>query len=145
VARLAEGQLLVDALQRTLRVGGQRLAATEMGSAYASATREALVGGDVLDAWRAAPDRGWFLIADATGRESRRRATRPSPSTRSVRSLPTPTTRPSPSRASNRLFLDTFEDPSVFVVVFLGTFDARSQTLRYASAGHGTRTCGAVR
>ena len=38
----------------------------------------------------------------------------------------------------NRLFLDTFDDPSVFVVLFLGAFDARTPALRYASAGHGT-------
>jgi serine phosphatase RsbU (regulator of sigma subunit) len=38
----------------------------------------------------------------------------------------------------NRLFLDTFADPSSFVVVFLGAFDAPSGTLRYASAGHGS-------
>jgi hypothetical protein len=138
VARLAEGQLLVDALQRTLRVGGQRLAATEMGSAYASATREALVGGDVLDAWRAAPDRGWFLIADASGKgiEAARHAAF---TQYAIRALAADADDPAEVVARfNRLFLDTFEDPSVFVVVFLGTFDARTQTLRYASAGHGT-------
>ncbi|HEY0615772.1 MAG TPA: PP2C family protein-serine/threonine phosphatase, partial [Candidatus Elarobacter sp.] len=43
-------------------------------------------------------------------------------------------------RRFNRLFIDTFEvqDPSVFVVLFLGAFEARTQTLHYASAGHGT-------
>jgi hypothetical protein len=138
VARLAEGQLLVDALQRTLRVGGQRLAATEMGSAYASATREALVGGDVLDAWRAAPDRGWFLIADASGKgiEAARHAAF---TQYAIRALAADADDPAEVVARfNRLFVDTFEDPSVFVVVFLGTFDAGTQTMRYASAGHGT-------
>ncbi len=138
VARLAEGQLLVDALQRTLRVGGQRLAATEMGSAYASATRRALVGGDVLDAWRAGPDRGWFLIADASGKgiEAARHAAF---TQYAIRALAADSDDPADVVARfNRLFLDTFEDPSVFVVVFLGTFDARTQTMRYASAGHGT-------
>jgi hypothetical protein len=138
VARLAEGQLLVDALQRTLRVGGQRLAATEMGSAYASATRQALVGGDVLDAWRAAPDRGWFLIADASGKgiEAARHAAF---TQYAIRALAADADDPAEVVGRfNRLFLDTFEDPSVFVVVFLGTFDARTQTMRYASAGHGT-------
>ena len=138
IARLAEGQLLVDALQRTLRVGGQRLAATEIGTAYASATRRALVGGDVLDAWRAGPDRGWFLIADASGKgiEAARHAAF---TQYAIRALAADSDDPADVVTRfNRLFLDTFEDPSVFVVVFLGTFDARTQTMRYTSAGHGT-------
>jgi hypothetical protein len=138
VARLAQEQLLVDALQRTLRVGGQRLAGTEMGTAYASATREALVGGDVLDAWRAGPEFGWFLIADASGKgiEAARHAAF---AQYAIRALAADADDPAEVvRRFNRLFLDTFDDPSVFVVVFLGAFDARSRTLRYASAGHGT-------
>ena len=118
IARLAEGQLLVDALQRTLRVGGQRLAATEIGT----------VG----------PERGWFLIADASGKgiEAARHAAF---TQYAIRALAADSDDPADVVARfNRLFLDTFEDPSVFVVVFLGTFDARTQTMRYASAGHGT-------
>ena len=138
IARLAEGQVLVDALQRTLRVGGQRLAATQIGSAYASATREALIGGDVLDVWRAGPARGWFLIADASGKgiEAARHAAF---TQYAIRALAADADDPAAVlRRYNRLFLNTFDDPSVFVVAFLGMFDARSQTLRYASAGHGT-------
>jgi serine phosphatase RsbU (regulator of sigma subunit) len=138
VARLAQEQLLVDALQRTLRVRGQRLAGTEMGTAYASATREALVGGDVLDAWRAGPEFGWFLIADASGKgiEAARHAAF---AQYAIRALAADADDPADVvRRFNRLFLDTFDDPSVFVVVFLGAFDARSRILRYASAGHGT-------
>jgi hypothetical protein len=138
VARLAEGQVLVDALQKTLRVGGQRLASTEIGTAYASATRQALVGGDVLDAWRATAERGWFLIADASGKgiEAARHAAFMQ---YAIRALAAGAEDPGDVVTRfNRLFLDTFEDPSVFVVVFLGTFDARTQTMHYASAGHGT-------
>lgn len=138
VARLAEGQLLVDALQKTLRVGGQRLASTEIGTAYASATRQALVGGDVLDAWRVTGERGWFLIADASGKgiEAARHAAFMQ---YAIRALAADADDPGDVVTRfNRLFLDTFEDPSVFVVVFLGTFDANTQTMHYASAGHGT-------
>jgi sigma-B regulation protein RsbU (phosphoserine phosphatase) len=109
-----------------------------MGSAYASATREALVGGDVLDTWRAGPGFGWFLIADASGKgiEAARHAAF---AQYAIRALAADADDPADVvRRFNRLFLDTFDDPSVFVVVFLGAFDARSQTLRYASAGHGT-------
>ncbi len=138
VARLAQGQELVDALQRTLRVGGQRPPRTQMGFAYASATREALIGGDLLDAWRASPKLGWFLIADASGKgiEAARHAAF---AQYAIRALAAGADDPADVVGRfNRLFLDTFEDPSVFVVLFLGAFDAQTQTLRYASAGHGT-------
>jgi CHASE3 domain sensor protein len=138
IARLAQGQELVDALQRTLRVGGQRPPRTQMGFAYASATREALIGGDVLDAWRANPKVGWFLIADASGKgiEAARHAAF---AQYAIRALAAGADDPADVVGRfNRLFLDTFEDPSVFVVLFLGAFDAQTQTLRYASAGHGT-------
>ena len=36
----------------------------------------------------------------------------------------------------NRLFIDTFDDPSIFVVMFLGRYDSRSRELRYVGAGH---------
>jgi serine phosphatase RsbU (regulator of sigma subunit) len=138
VARLVQEQILVDALQRTLRVGGQRPARTQIGSAYASATREALIGGDVLDAWRAGPDFGWVLIADASGKgiEAARHAAF---AQYAIRALAAGGRDPADVVARfNRLFLETFDDPSVFVVLFLGAFDARTQTLHYASAGHGT-------
>jgi hypothetical protein len=138
VARLARERSLADALQRTLRVGGSRLANTQMGTAYASATREALVGGDLLDAWRAGQDRGWFMIADASGKgiEAARHAAFVQ---YAIRALAADSDDPAEVVARfNRLFVDTFDDPSVFVVLFLGAFDGRTQTLRYASAGHAT-------
>jgi serine phosphatase RsbU (regulator of sigma subunit) len=138
VARLAREQSLVDALQRTLRVAGASLPHTRMGSAYTSATREALVGGDLLDAWRVGSDRGWFLIADASGKGIE--AARHSAFAQyAIRALAAESRDPADIVSRfNRLFLDTFDDPSVFVVLFLGAFDARTHTLYYASAGHGT-------
>ncbi len=138
VARLEEGQLLVDALQRTLRVAGRRPPKTEMGYAYASATREVLVGGDVLDVWRAGPDIGWILIADASGKgiEAARHAAF---TQYAIRALSAGAVSPADVLDRfNGVFIDTFEDPSVFVVSFLAAYDARAQTLHYASAGHGT-------
>jgi serine phosphatase RsbU (regulator of sigma subunit) len=138
MARLAHEQSLVDALQRTLRVAGSGLPCTRIGSAYASATAEALVGGDVLDVWRAGPDRGWILVADASGKGIE--AARHSAFAQyALRALASESEDPGEIVGRfNRLFLDTFDDPSVFVVLFLGAFDARTPALRYASAGHGT-------
>jgi len=138
MARLVRERSVVDALQRTLRVSGRHPARMQMGFAYASATREALVGGDLLDAWRAGPDLGWFLIADASGKgvlAARHAAF----AQYALRALAADADDPADVLARfNRLFLNTVEDPSEFMVVFLGAFEARSQTLRYASAGHGT-------
>jgi serine phosphatase RsbU (regulator of sigma subunit) len=127
---------LVDALQQTLRVGGTRLPRTEVGFAYASATAEALVGGDLLDSWRDGDDQGWFLIADASGKGIQ--AARHSAFAQyAIRALASERDDPGDVVAQfNRLFGDTFDDPGIFVVLFLGRFDARSKVLRYASAGH---------
>ncbi len=138
IARLERERVLVDALQRTLRVGGQRLPRTQIGTAYASATRETLIGGDVLDAWRLGPHGGWFLIADASGKgiDAARHAAF---AQYAIRALAADCDDPAVVVSRfNRLFLDTFEDPSVFMVLFLGALDAATGTMRYASAGHGT-------
>jgi serine phosphatase RsbU (regulator of sigma subunit) len=136
VRRLERERSLVDALQQTLRVGGTRLPRTEIGFAYASATSEALVGGDLLDSWRDGADQGWFLIADASGKGIQ--AARHSAFAQyAIRALASERDDPGEVVAHfNRLFGDTFDDPGIFVVLFLGRFDARSGVLRYASAGH---------
>ena len=129
---------LVDALQQTLRVGGAKLPRTETGFAYASATAEALVGGDLLDSWRDGEETGWFLIADASGKgiQAARHAAFVQYAIRALAAE-----RDDPGivvQRFNRLFIDTFNDPGIFVVLFLGRFDGRTHTLRYAGAGHST-------
>ena len=129
---------LVDALQETLRVGGTRLPQTEVGFAYASATAEALVGGDLLDSWRDAQGGGWFLIADASGKGIQ--AARHSAFVQyAMRALVSGDRVPgSVVKRFNELFMDTFSDPGIFVVLLLGRLDASQGTLHYASAGHST-------
>jgi serine phosphatase RsbU (regulator of sigma subunit) len=129
---------LVDALQQTLRVGGTRLPRTEVGFAYASATSEALVGGDLLDSWRDGEETGWFLIADASGKGIQ--AARHAAFVQyAIRALAAERDDPGVVVARfNRLFIDTFNDPGIFVVLFLGRFDGRTRKLRYVGAGHST-------
>jgi serine phosphatase RsbU (regulator of sigma subunit) len=138
VQALAREQWLVSALQQTLRVDGVQLPRTSVGFAYTSATREALVGGDLIDTWRAGPQSGWFLIADVSGKGIE--AARHSAFTQyAVRTLTAQCDEPAAVLARfNALFLDTFADPGIFVVVFLGAFNAATGVLRYASAGHAT-------
>jgi serine phosphatase RsbU (regulator of sigma subunit) len=136
--RLERERSLVGALQQTLRVGGTRLPRTEIGYAYLSATAEALVGGDLLDTWRDGPETGWFLIADASGKgiQAARYAAFVQYALRALAAE-----RDDPGvvvERFNRLFLDTFDDPGVFVVLFLGRFNARTRILRYVGAGHST-------
>jgi len=136
VERLERERSLVSALQGTLRVGGARLPRTETAFAYASATAEALVGGDLLDSWRDSDDTGWFLIADASGKGIQ--AARHAAFVQyAVRALAAGRDDPADVVARfNVLFIDTFDDPGIFVVMFLGRYDSRTRTLRYAAAGH---------
>jgi len=138
VQRLERERSLVVALQQTLRVGGSRLPRTEIGYVYASATAEALIGGDLLDSWRDGEYTGWFLIADASGKGIQ--AARHAAFVQyAIRALAADRDDPGTVVARfNQLFLDTFNDPGIFVVLFLGRFDARKQLLRYVGAGHST-------
>jgi len=138
MTRLVRERSLVDALQRTLRVSGQHIARTQMAFSYASATREALIGGDLLDAWRGGPERGWILIADASGKgiEAARHAAF---AQYALRAIAADARDPAEVVASfNRLFVDTIDDPQAFIVLFLASFESATGTLRYASAGHPT-------
>jgi len=136
LAALVREQSLVTALQQTLRVAGVELPRTAVGYAYTSATREALIGGDLIDTWQSGGERGWLLIADASGKGVD--AARLSAFVQyAIRTLCAEYDDPALVLTRfNELFLSTFTDPSSFVVVFLGRFDAPSATLRYASAGH---------
>ena len=136
IEALVREQSMVSALQQTLRVAGVNLPRATVGWAYSSATREALVGGDLIDTWRASEDRGWFLIADVSGKGIE--AARHSAFVQyAIRTLAAQTDDPAEIvDRFNRLFLDTFDDPGIFVVLLLGSFDARTGALRYASAGH---------
>jgi serine phosphatase RsbU (regulator of sigma subunit)/CHASE3 domain sensor protein len=139
VQRLERERSLVGALQQTLRVGGTRLPRTELGYVYASATSEALVGGDLLDSWRDGEFTGWFLIADASGKGIQ--AARHAAFVQyAIRALAADRDDPANVVARfNQLFIDTFtDDPGIFVVLFLGRFDARQHLLRYVGAGHST-------
>jgi serine phosphatase RsbU (regulator of sigma subunit) len=136
VERLQREHSLVEALQGTLRIGGARLPRTETAFAYASATAEARVGGDLLDSWRDSDDTGWFLIADASGKGIQ--AARHAAFVQyAVRALAADSDEPGTVvQRFNRLFIDTFEDPAIFVVLFLGRYDSRTRELCYVGAGH---------
>lgn len=134
--RLEREHELTDALQRTLRIGGVRLPRTQLGFAYASATEEAMIGGDLLDAWRHGDDGGWVLIADVSGKgiDAARHAAFVQ---YAIRALTAQADEPAEVVGRfNRLFVDTFADPSAFVVLFLGRIRLGQFTLSYASAGH---------
>ncbi|GAC1423256.1 MAG: hypothetical protein NVS3B16_26650 [Vulcanimicrobiaceae bacterium] len=138
IEALAYEHSMVSALQQTLRVEGVNLPRMSVGWAYTSATREALVGGDLIDTWRVNGERGWFLIADASGKGIE--AARHSAFVQyAIRALAAECDDPALIlERFNRLFLDTFDDPGIFVVLLLGSFDARTGSMRYASAGHGS-------
>ena len=137
IDRLEHQESLVDVLQQALRVRGARLPRTKIGYAYASATGEALVGGDLLDAWRKG-ESGRLLIADVSGKgiEAARHAAFVQ---YAVRALAHEYDDPGTVVAHfNALFSATFDDPGAFVVLFLAAFEPRACRLRYSAAGHAT-------
>jgi serine phosphatase RsbU (regulator of sigma subunit) len=136
--RLERERALVEALQQTLRVGGSRLPHTDLGFAYVSATTDALIGGDLLDSWREGDAGGWFLIADVSGKgiQAARHAAF---AQYAIRALSAEYTDPDVVVSRfNRLYIETFAEPSSFVVLFLGHFAGRTNVLRFVAAGHST-------
>ncbi len=136
VAALDREHAIVTTLQRALRAEATSLDRTEIGTTYISATREALIGGDLLDTWRLDADRGYILIADVSGKGIDA-AVDGAFVQYALRTLATDGDDPAVILTRfNRLFAETITNPSTFVVLFLGLLDTRAMTLRYASAGH---------
>ena len=135
-AALDKEHAIVTTLQRALRAEATSLDRTEIGTSYISATREALIGGDLLDTWRLDADRGYILIADVSGKGIDA-AVDGAFVQYALRTLATDGDDPAVIVTRfNRLFAETIINPSTFVVLFLGLLDTRAMTLRYASAGH---------
>jgi len=136
VAALDKEHAIVTTLQRALRAEASSLDRTEIGTTYISATREALIGGDLLDTWRLDADRGYILIADVSGKGIDA-AVDGAFVQFALRTLATDGDDPAVILTRfNRLFAATITNPSTFVVLFLGLLDTRAMSLRYASAGH---------
>jgi len=136
VAALDKEHAIVTTLQRALRAEATSLERTEIGTSYISATREALIGGDLLDTWRLDSDRGYILIADVSGKGIDA-AVDGAFVQYALRTLATDGDDPAIILTRfNRLFAETITNPSTFVVLFLGLLDTQAMTLRYASAGH---------
>ncbi len=136
VAALDKEHAIVTTLQRALRAEASSLDRTEIGTTYISATREALIGGDLLDTWRLDSDRGYILIADVSGKGIDA-AVDGAFVQYALRTLATDGDDPAVILTRfNRLFAETITNPSTFVVLFLGLLDTRAMSMRYASAGH---------
>ena len=136
LSRIDRERQIIETLQRAFRTGWDPLPRSRIGTAYISATRDASVGGDLFDIRRLGPDRGLLVVADVSGKGIEA-AVNTAFVKYSIRTLAL--THDDPAAilgAFNRLFLETIKDPSLFVVVFVGIFDARTLRLTYASAGH---------
>ena len=107
-----------------------------VGTAYLSADSDAAVGGDLFDVRRIDERRGLVLVADVSGK-GMTAAVNTAFVKYSIRTLARHSDDPAKILAEfNRMFLETVAAPSLFVVGFVGVFDAAGLELTYASAGH---------
>jgi len=136
LSRIDRERQIIETLQRAFRTGWDPLPRSRIGTAYISATRDASVGGDLFDIRRLSRDRGLLVVADVSGKGIEA-AVNTAFVKYSLRTLALANDDPAAVLgAFNRLFLQTIKDPSLFVVVFVAIFDARTLQLSYASAGH---------
>lgn len=134
---LERERTVTDTLQLVFLSAWDRLEYARIGTAYVSATREAAVGGDLYDVYRIDDERSILLVADVSGK-GLASAVDTALVKYSIRMLAQD--EPDPGRileAFNRFYIRSATDLSAFVSIFLGVFDARTATIRYASAGHG--------
>jgi len=127
---------IVETLQGAFSTDLDTLPGARIGSAYISADSDAAVGGDLYDVRRLDAWRGLVVMADVSGKGIQA-AVNTAFVKYSIRMLARSTGDPAQILEQfNRAFVDTVTDPNLFVVVFVGLFDARTQELTYASAGH---------
>ena len=135
-AALTRQHSIAAHLQAALGVGWQSIPGATIGTVYVSATSDSEVGGDLFDAWRIDDERGAIMIADMSGKGIDA-VVNTAFCKYSIRALLDTYRDPaSVMTAFNNLFARMVSDPSMFVVAFLGVFDACSGVLEYVSAGH---------
>jgi len=128
---------IVELLQGAFRTRPDVLPGSRIGTAYLSADLDSAIGGDVYDIRRLNAARGLILVADVSGKGIEA-AVNTAFIKYTVRTLAASYDDPAVILTHfNRIFLDTVDDPNLFVVAFVGILDATAGTLAYASAGHG--------
>ncbi len=132
------GRETVGLLQRGFVNRLDTLPGTDIGTAYVSATRGALVGGDFFDVHRVDDRFGYVLIADVSGKGIEA-AIDTAFIKYVIRGLVASERRdPSVLLAKLEELLDGhLSTPDNFVVLFLAIVDYTTLTLEYSSAGHG--------
>jgi serine phosphatase RsbU (regulator of sigma subunit) len=127
---------MVETLQSAFITDLDSLPGLRLGRAYISADADAAVGGDLYDVRRIDATHGLVVVADISGK-GLQAAVNIAFVKYSLRMLARTNTDPAEILEQfNRAFLDTVQDPNLFVVVFLGLIDEAGGRLTYASAGH---------
>lgn len=135
-AALERERTVADTLQRAFLSGWDALPYLHVGTAYLSSTREATIGGDLFDIHRIDDHRSLLLVADVSGK-GLDAAVGTAQVKYSIRTLVEDYMDPAVVLGKfNRTYIRSQRDPSAFVSVFVGIFDDRDWSLRYASAGH---------
>ncbi len=127
---------IVETLQGAFRTDLDPLPGARLGTAYLSADQDAAVGGDLYDVRALDATRGLVVVADVSGKGIKA-AVNTAFVKYSIRTLALTYSDPGDLLARfNAVFAQTISDPNLFVVAFVGVFDANGRTLKYASAGH---------
>lgn len=133
--RVERSRETVETLQRAFLTDLEPLGGTRIGSVYWSATRGAAVGGDLFDSVRLDKSQGLVMIGDISGK-GLDAAVNSAFVKYSIRALAHQRRDPAQVLAAfNELFLQTIDDPYLFVAVFVGLIDVAVLRFTYASAG----------
>ena len=127
---------LVELLQTAFVTRLLPLPRTQIGTAYLSATAQASVGGDFFDVRRLDATYGYVLVGDISGKGVAA-AVDTAVVKYGLNALAQRTRDPARMLADfNDVFIRSRAAEEIFVTLFVGVFNSRTFTMRYASAGH---------
>ncbi|GAC1498271.1 MAG: hypothetical protein NVS2B8_19880 [Vulcanimicrobiaceae bacterium] len=136
IAAIDRERGIVETLQGAFRTDLDALPGARVGTAYLSADRDAAVGGDLYDVRELDATHGLLIVADISGKGVRA-AVNTAFVKYSIRTLALSYADPARLlERFNEVFMQTVADPNLFVVAFVGIYDATQRMLTYASAGH---------
>lgn len=125
-----------ETLQRAFMSESAPLPNCRIGHAYASATKNAAIGGDIFDVYQLTPNKGLILIADVSGKGIDA-AVLTAFIKFTIRAIAVRQTDPAGILSEfNLAFPRAVNNADLFVSMFVGLLDTSSGLLQYASGGH---------
>lgn len=135
-ARLYEAEHnIADTLQKALLTIPKQVGGMEFGHLYRSATEAAMVGGDFYDIFELENDKVGIIMGDVSGK-GLEAATLTSLVKDTIKALSYNEDTPATILKRTNSVLYNVSSPEMFITIFFGILDKKTNTMTYCNAGH---------